>query len=456
MQALLSYNMSKDLFEHMLSISGNYIKEADMTYLSQKINNDCNTIASFIIDTFISIFINVFILMFSLLIIINLDKKIALILSILAIVYFIIYLSFRKPIYNKILVHKENSSHFFSSFFECISSIEFIKRHSIKETFIARLDKSFTNVMSSLLAYQKLQIGLTGSDSLITMFATLIVYIIGGLNIMIDALTVGEFTITLNLFNTMLNSVKFFLNVGKIYQETLASFHRIEEILHIPSELYGTISIKKIRSIELRNVNFKYGEKEVIKNFNYTFTKGNIYFLIGDNGTGKTTLLNLIIGQYMNNYSGKVLYNNIDVSNLDVNTLRKTKLGFSEQETILVADTVQNNLELFKKSDENLDYYIEKLNLSSYIRKLQNGMKNEINTQHNNISGGEKQKISIIRQLLLNPDVMIFDEPTSALENNSKTNLMEILRKEKDDKIIIIVTHDKTLYDDEDIVININ
>ena len=311
--------------------------------------------------------------------------------------------------------------------------------------------------MSSLLDYQKLQSAVIGSDSIITTLATLIVYIVGGLSILSSKLTVGAFSITLNLFSSMLNSVKFFLNFGKHYQEALASYNSIEEILNIPCEKSGDILLDKIRTIELRNVSFKYGDKEVIKNFSYTFEKGNIYFLIGCNGIGKSTLLNLISGQHINEYTGSILFNDVNVCNLDICSLRKKAIGFSEQETILLADTVKNNLELFNKNDKNLNEYIEQLDLLAYIRQLDNGIRSIINTQQNNISGGEKQKISIIRQLLQNPDVMLFDEPTSALEINSKANLMKILREIKKNKIVIIVTHDRMLYNNsEETIIDMN
>lgn len=247
------------------------------------------------------------------------------------------------------------------------------------------------------------------------------------------------------------------MNFGKHYQEALASYNRIEEILNIPCEKSGDILLDKIRTIELRNVSFKYGDKEVIKNFSYTFEKGNIYFLIGCNGIGKSTLLNLISGQHINEYTGSILFNDVNVCNLDICSLRKKAIGFSEQETILLADTVKNNLELFNKNDKNLNEYIEQLDLLAYIRQLDNGIRSIINTQQNNISGGEKQKISIIRQLLQNPDVMLFDEPTSALEINSKANLMKILREIKKNKIVIIVTHDRMLYNNsEETIIDMN
>ncbi len=118
---------------------------------------------------------------------------------------------------------------------------------------------------------------------------------------------------------------------------------------------------------------------------------------------------------------------------------------------------MKNNLELFNKNDKNLNEYIEQLDLLAYIRQLDNGIRSIINTQQNNISGGEKQKISIIRQLLQNPDVMLFDEPTSALEINSKANLMKILREIKKNKIVIIVTHDRMLYNNsEETIIDMN
>lgn len=453
-QALTAYKMSRDIFEHIVKLSVSYTKNKDMSYLSQRINNDSNAVISFYIDTFLSVFINSISVIISLGIIIKLDVRIAIILSFLAVLYYLIYKIFRLPIYNKILAHKENSSYFFSSFYESINSISFIKNHSIIETYLERLDKSFFKVLSSLLSYQKLQISLNGCDSLITTIATLIVYIIGGLNIMMGELTVGAFTITLNLFNSLLGSVKFFLNFGKTYQETLASYVRIEEILNTPIIQNGNIVLEKIENIELDNVSFQYDNKQLIKDFSYTFSRGKIYFIIGNNGVGKSTLLSLLMGQHINEFSGNILFNNIDIKNLDLYNLKKRLLGFSEQETILLADTLINNLRIFNNSESKLDYYIEKLDLLSYIKKLDNGMQSVINAQQNNISGGEKQKISIIRQLILDPDVLIFDEPTSALELKSKINLINILRKMKDDKIIIIVTHDRMLFNESDNVID--
>lgn len=97
-QGLVSYKMSKNIFEHMIHLPDSYIKSIDTTYLSQRINTDCNVVISFFIDTFINVFVNFFVFVISLFIIIKLDIRIAVILSILAIIYFVVYILFRKPL----------------------------------------------------------------------------------------------------------------------------------------------------------------------------------------------------------------------------------------------------------------------------------------------------------------------------------------------------------------------
>jgi len=131
-------------------------------------------------------------------------------------------------------------------------------------------------------------------------------------------------------------------------------------------------------------------------------------------------------------------------------------IGVTEQEPILIADTLLNNITFGQKySNDRLYELIEILNLDNYISSLDNGLETIINEKSSNISGGEKQKISILRELLKNPEVLIFDEPTSALDSLSKIKLINYLQEIKTDKIIIIISHDEIIKNICDKIINI-
>jgi len=145
----------------------------------------------------------------------------------------------------------------------------------------------------------------------------------------------------------------------------------------------------------------------------------------------------------------------------DMYDLRNRTIGISEQEPTLLADTVAYNLALDKPgllhtNKELLDKLITSLGLETYFDSLPDRLDTQINESSANISGGEKQKLSILRALLKTPDVIILDEPTSALDSASKLALRTYLNKIKEDKIIIVITHDKEFIDSaSDIIIQV-
>lgn len=188
------------------------------------------------------------------------------------------------------------------------------------------------------------------------------------------------------------------------------------------------------------------------------FVAGKIYSIRGENGAGKSTLINLLLGLYINCYRGEIIYNGIDINKIDLVDLRNKLVGVTEQIPLLLNDTLYNNLLMGSKNFELMNFLIDYFQLNDFISRLENGINNVINESTTNISGGEKQKIAIIRQLISNPDVMIFDEPTASLDFDSKNKFLKYITKIKANKIIIIITHDDIINDfsDETITIKIN
>lgn len=186
----------------------------------------------------------------------------------------------------------------------------------------------------------------------------------------------------------------------------------------------------------------------MLRSTNLSFQKGSSYAVVGDNGTGKSTLINLLIGLYADERKGLIYYDETSLNKLDMRLIRKNVIGISEQEPILINDSIKYNLHLGIEFDEKADgeqlqRYMELLNMSDFINNLPDGYNTVINERSTNISGGEKQKLSILRVLMKNPYVMVFDEPTSALDERSSRRFMEYLDSIKFDKIIILVTHNK-------------
>ncbi len=168
-------------------------------------------------------------------------------------------------------------------------------------------------------------------------------------------------------------------------------------------------------------------------------------------------MINLILGLYINDYEGQLSYNDVNIKEVDMFNARLKNIGVTEQEPILIPDTLINNITLEKNYDVNkINEFIDIIGLNNYILSLENGLNTVINEKSNNISGGEKQKISMLRQFIKDPDVMIFDEPTSALDIKSIDKFSNYLKKIKHNKIIIIISHDISVQNICDVIIDLN
>jgi len=187
--------------------------------------------------------------------------------------------------------------------------------------------------------------------------------------------------------------------------------------------------------IELRNVYKSYGSNEILKNINLSLESGEITFIVGTSGTGKSTLLNLI-GGLDKVTSGTILLNNEDIKE-NLNEYRAKKVGFIFQDFNLVTGlTVKKNIELA------MDFSGESYSETDIITKINSlGIKN-IHQKAETLSGGEKQRVAIIRSICKNSNVIIADEPTGNLDSDNADLVLDLLTKMKKDKHIIIVSHD--------------
>ncbi len=145
-------------------------------------------------------------------------------------------------------------------------------------------------------------------------------------------------------------------------------------------------------------------------------------------------------------FLGEVFYNGKRISLLDMREVRRRYIGISEQEPMLLPDTLRYNITLDEQAELDEERFYELcscLGLEEFIDSLPNGLDTVINEKSSNLSGGEKQKIALLRTLMKSPDVLILDEPTSALDRASRKRLREYLKSLAKEKIIIISTHDK-------------
>jgi len=341
-------------------------------------------------------------------------------------------------------------NNFFAKLLEQLKLTKFIKMHELGSLFRKRMDNSFDGLLDETIKMQKLSFAYTSLDTAVTTIVQIALFLLGGFLILNGNFTIGMFTIFSMYFNMMLGAAKYFFNFGQSYQDNMVSYNRLKEILDIPTETLGNKSLDGIEKIEVRGLGFAFdgAQANVLNNLDLEFRKGNIYGIIGHNGSGKSTLINLLIGLYIDERDGEIFYNGISSKELNMSELRGAHIGIAEQESVILNESMGYNIYLeeerglVKNEDAMLQRFLETLNMSGLAaRELDCEEQSPIGSPIN-YSGGEKQKLSILRLLIKNPNVMIFDEPTSAMDIDTTKRLIDHLHRNKEGRITIIITHD--------------
>ena len=214
-------------------------------------------------------------------------------------------------------------------------------------------------------------------------------------------------------------------------------FKKIEEIIKIETCDNQKELIESINDITISNLNFMYEEKVILENISYKFEKNKSYAIVGPSGSGKTTLINLLLGKDYN-YTGNINYNGIEVRKISQDSLYKIS-SLVEQNVFVFDDSIINNITMYSNvSDELLNAAILKSGLIDLINEK--GKDYRCGENGCNLSGGEKQRISIARALINKSQLLLLDEATSALDNETAAlvtnNLLEI-----DNSTKIMITH---------------
>lgn len=452
LQAVAGYTSNMEVIKKIYGSSYLNILYEDPAMLNQKINNDCNVVVMFCVSFFKDIISNVASVVFIAAILIYQSKLLSVILLGLVGLYVIIYIIFRKPLYKANYDVKQSQTTFFGKLYSIVSHIKSIRNNGFQSVILKQQDDIFHNYYHSLYKQFVVSNQFNIITSLISLVSQIILFIYGGYLVLEQKMSLGIFVVISNYFSSLIQTTNYFLNFGENYQNVKTSFDRVIEYFNLPQIHYGNKKLKSVSKIKFEHVSFAYPDKSALFSFHRSFEKGTIYWIQGKNGIGKTTLIYLLMGLFGNDYNGKILFDGLSSKEIDYLDLIQNRISIVEQQPFLLSDSFKTNMLCKCNSDFNemeLNKLIHEFGMNEFFEKQLNGMHAVYNFLNDTISGGEKQKLAIIRLLLSNADIWILDEPTSALDQQSCINFYSIIKEKKKNHIIIIISHDEPLEFDE-------
>ena len=255
----------------------------------------------------------------------------------------------------------------------------------------------------------------------------------------------GAFITYILFFYQIIAPAKALSKASYNIQRGNASAERVLEILDAENPIKDNDNAKSLNSFEkalkFENLNFSYGEKQVLKNINLEVPKGKMVALVGQSGSGKTTLTNLV-PRFYDIEDGSLSLDGIELKDIKLKDLR-SQMGMVTQESLLFNESVHYNIALGKPdaTREEVIAAAKIANAHEYIEKLEDGYDTNIGDGGGKLSGGQKQRLSIARAVLKNPPILILDEATSALDTESEKLVQDALFKLMENRTSLVIAH---------------
>ena len=316
----------------------------------------------------------------------------------------------------------------------------------------------YGNILSSILKIVKKSELLIAKDTHIgdglAQVLFNILYLLSGIMIWNDTLTIGGLLVISSYFTYILEPVSLFSSIGLILSDIKPAIDKYEEYMSYPEDENTGSEIKlsleeSNYQIGIKNLSFKYNENLVLKNISVSFEYGKKYALIGDNGAGKTTIIDLIL-RFVRYNEGLIELNNKPIDLYKIAQYRDLFAVVTQQSNLFDA-SIKENITAFGKYA--LDQKIMDKPLFSFIKDLPDGLNTKVGSKSSMLSGGEKQKIALARALVKKAPILILDEPTSNYDSESKKNFYDLLAEIK--CTTIIISHDEEILQTVDYIVQL-
>lgn len=440
-------HLRNDLFKKINIMSEEDVEKFGSATLITRITNDVTQIQSAVAMLIRLVFRSPFLIAGSLIMAVGLDKKISVIFFVSAIIVSVILyivLSRSLPLYKRVQSKLDKLA---SVVKDNLSGVRVVRAFSKTEFEKKRFKKSNDELTELNVKVGTLTALLNPLTFAVLNGAIVLILYLGGIKVNTGSLQQGEVLAFTNYMTQILLSIIVFSNVIVIFTKAGASIFRVKEILEFKTTVNETENADATPdfskpAVEFDSVNFSYGtaEERVLSNISFTINSGETVGIIGGTGSGKSTLVNLIMRFYDADSGSVKIYGNA-VKDYKFSTLRKFS-HIVPQKSRLFSGTVKENL-LFGNENASDEELIEALKIAQayeFVEKMPDFLDAEINENSKNLSGGQKQRLCIARALVGKPEILIFDDSSSALDFATDARLRKAIHDELNRTTVITVS----------------
>lgn len=447
MGAYMESDMRRELFDHFQKLSFSFYDENKTGQLMTRTTNDILSLTELYHHGPEDIVISILKFLGAFIILMYIDVKLTLIVFLFLPFMAVFAFYFNKKMNIALRVSKDRIGDINEQVEDSLSGIRVVK--SFTNELVEKKKFAYANgrfVDSRREGYKSetyFHEGLVGFTQLIT----IAVIVFGGAAIVDAKLALADLLTFFLCIGVLIEPIQRLVNFARLYQEGITGFDRFMEILEVEPDIEDSVDAAEITQVRGRvtfqDVSFKYKEDYgyVLNHVSLDIEAGEYVALVGPSGVGKTTLCSLIPRFYEVN-EGRILLDGRDIRDITQRSLRK-HIGMVQQDVYLFAGSVSDNIR-YGSMEAGMDEIIEaakKANAHDFIMALPDGYHTDIGQRGVKLSGGQKQRLSIARVFLKNPPILIFDEATSSLDNESERAVQDSLERLSDNRTTLVIAH---------------
>ncbi len=337
---------------------------------------------------------------------------------------------------------------------ETLRGIKLVKLHRLEGKKADQFEEQMVSVYNNEIRKSNID---AASDLLYTLSGAIIIIMMISLSVHYNLLSIASLLILLVLFSRVISQSMSLVQTTSYISNLIPSFNRFSEIVALAkSHTQGaaeTFAVKDLSSLELKNIHFSFGEKQILENVNMSFQKGNFYVLTGPSGVGKTITSDLICG-LISPQQGEIWVDGQSLSATDLKQYQAS-IAYVLQDTMLFGASIRSNISfLGTYTDAEILDAAYKSGLKSLLDKLPEGLDALVLEDARGFSGGEMQRIAIARALIRKSPIIILDEVTNALDRKNEDIILATIQEIKKDCIVVLITHKEYLFDVADVVLH--